>query len=451
MSAAPTTKAPRRARTQALYPKLRPGPTRDHDAVAGNQRSRLIGAMIEEVAARGYVDATLARLVGLAGVSKRTFHEQFGTKEAYFLATYDVIVANAVRRIGAAYRSEADWHARLRAAFAAYAAEVAEEPNAARLVLIEVLGAGPEALARMHRTRLIFEQLLIVSFGDAPDGVTLTPLIAKGIVCGVERVTRQRLLGDDLSELPAFADDLLAWAVSYRSPAAAALAAPSPYDSGRAPRERAARGENDSARILRCAAQIADAHGYSKLSPERIARAARVTEARFDELFESTEQCFLDAVDRLGLEALVCTARAFQGGEQSAPARHRGALEDMHHAIAALMRHLATRPVVLQIAFVEMFALGTAGLSQHERVLDRFTDELIRALPRSSAPSRLVGDACVGAIWGITHHHVTRGATHLLPALADQLTYIVLAPAVGGQAAVRAILASSAAPVLQGR
>src|SRR5208337_3483374 len=126
MSTVPTTEAPRPeppARPEPLYAKLRPGPGPDHDAVASNQRSRLIGAMIEEVAERGYAATTLARLVALAGVSKRAFHELFGTKEAYFLATYDAIVANAIGRIGAAYRSEGDWQARLRAGFAAYAAE----------------------------------------------------------------------------------------------------------------------------------------------------------------------------------------------------------------------------------------------------------------------------------------------------------------------------------------
>ena len=156
----------RGAATRAAHParaavcEAAPGPGPDRDAVASNQRSRLIGAMIEEVAERGYAATTLARLVGLAGVSKRAFHELFRTKEAYFLATYDAIVANAMRRIGAAYRCEGDWQARLRAGFAAYAAEVVDEPKAARLVLVEVLGAGPAALARMRRTRLIFEQVV---------------------------------------------------------------------------------------------------------------------------------------------------------------------------------------------------------------------------------------------------------------------------------------------------
>jgi AcrR family transcriptional regulator len=442
MAAAPITEAPPPARPEPLYVKLHPGPSGlGHDAVAGNQRSRLIGAMIEEVAERGYAGATLARLVALAGVSKRAFHEQFGTKEAYFLATYDAIVANAVRRIGVAYRSEGDWRARLRAAFDAYASVVVEEPNAAGLVLVEALGAGPAALARMQRTRLIFEQMVSVSFSEAPGGVMLPPLIAKGIVCGAERITRRVLLTGDVRELPALAEELLTWALGYRSPAAAGLAAPSPAASfarcdGRAPRGTRARGENDWARILQCAAQIAAVKGYSQLSPARIALEAGVTEARFDELFQGAEQCFLDALDRLGLETLVCAGRAFQSG----------GLAGMHRAIAAIMRHIATDPVLVQVAFVEVFALGPAGIQRHERLLGQFTTELTRGLPRSPAPSRPAAEASVGAVWGIIHDHVTRGAAHLLPGLADYVTYIVLCPVIGGEAAVELVLAGQEEP-----
>jgi AcrR family transcriptional regulator len=401
----------------------------DHDAVASNQRSRLIGAMIEEVSERGYSAATLSRLVALAGVSKRAFHELFQTKEAYFLATYDAIVANAVRRIGMAYRSEGDWQARLCAGFAAYAAEVVDEPNAARLVLVEVLGAGPAALARMRRTRLIFEEAVSVSFSEAPDGVKLPPLIAKGIVCGVERITRQRLLAGDVEELPALADELFAWALAYRSPAAAGLAAASPaHGDGLAPCCPRVRAPNERARILCSAARIAAAKGYAQLTPAQIVGEAEVSEQTFDGLFESSEQCFLDALDRLSLEALVCAAKAAQG---------TGGLAAVHAGIAALLRHIATSPVLVQVAFVEIFALGPAGIEHRERLLGQFTDQLMRRLPQARAPSRLVAEASVGAVWGILHHHVTRGATHLLPGLADHVTYIALAPVIGGEAALQ--------------
>jgi AcrR family transcriptional regulator len=431
--------APERPRIEPLYDQLPARGRRQslaHDAVASNQRSRMIGAMIAETAERGYADATLSRLVALAGVSKRAFHEQFGSKEAYFLATYDAIVANAVKRVRLAYRSEGDWHSRLRAAFRAYVAEVVDEPQAAQLVLVEALAAGQVALARMGRTRLVFEEILRTGFGDAPDGVPLPPLIAKGIVSGVERVTVQRLLGGEAEELPALADDLFEWALSYRSVAAMALAAePHARPAILAPCCRHRAVENEWARILRCAARISATSGYAQLTPARIVAEAGISEGRFNELFDSTEQCFLDAMDRLVLEALVCAARGVRNGGRGSAGVHCG--------IAALMRHIATSPVLVRIAFVESFAFGAAGAAHRERLMGQFTDHLLRVLPPSPASSRLVADASVGAVWGIIHHCVARGATRLLPCLADHVTYITLAPLLGADAARPAVPSSS--------
>ncbi len=295
----------------------------------------------------------------------------------------------------------------------------------------------------MQRTRLVFERMVSASFIEAPDGVTPPPLIAKGIVCGVERITRQRLLAGDVAELPALADELVAWVLTYCSPAATGLGTGLPAAlparrNGRGSHGPQARGESDLVRILRCAAEIAAAKGYAQLSPARIACEAEVTEARFDELFESTEQCFLDALDRLVLEALVCAVRASQGSDEP--------LAGVHGAIVALMRHIATSPVLVQLAFVEIFALGPGGIERQERLLGQFTGQLMRRLPHSCAPSRLAAEASVGAVWGIIHHHVTRGATHLLPGLADYASYIALTPVIGGEAAVQVILAARESP-----
>ena len=430
--------APKRTRPTPLYAGLPGGRRGAHglrkEEVAADQRRRLQGAMIEAVHRHGYQQATAREVCRLAAVSERAFYELFDRKQGCFLSTYDAIVQSGVERIGAAYRSEEGSACKLRAAFDAYAAEVVSEPEAARLVLVEVLGAGSAALARMRSTRLIFEQMVSSSFNQAPDGVTLPPLIVKGIVCGVERITRQRLLAGRVQELAALADELRAWALSYRSAAAAALTAGSPaHGDGLARCCPRVRVQNEQARILGCAARIAAANGYGRLTPAQIVRGAGVSEARFDQLFQSTEQCFLDALDRVGLEALVCAARASRSSENPLAGVHRG--------MTALMAHIATNPVLVRVAFVEIFAAGPAGIQRRERLLGQFTDQLAKSLPELGS-SRLVAEASVGAIWGIVHHHVTQGAAGRLPQLAGYATYLALAPAIGGDAAVRVILAA---------
>ncbi len=454
-------------RPASRYQKLRRGVRGanglTHAEVVANQRTRIYEAMVELAATEGYPATTVKAVCALAGVSRRTFYDQFvatgpcGAKEACFLGAYDFVVGRAAERINLAYRAERDPERRLCRAFEQFAREAAEEPRTARVALVEVLGAGLAALARMQRTRLIFEQMIAASFSESSAGAALPAPLVKGIVCGVERITRQLLLAGEIGQLPARAEELLAWALSYRSPAAAALSAPPPRRREAPTRWLPrARVENDRARILCCAAQIAAAKSYAQLSPAQIGRAAEVSEARFCELFESTEQCFLDALDRLGLEALVCVARAARSSDDPLIGLHRG--------IVALMRHIADDPVLVRVAFVEIFALGPPGVQRRERLLGQFTELLAKSLPSrgattsparpsrrargsgTSRPSRapeappdLALEASVGAIWGLVHHHVTRGAARRLPDLAGYATYLALAPAIGGEAAVESI------------
>jgi hypothetical protein len=110
------------------------------------------------------------------------------------------------------------------------------------------------------------------------------------------------------------------------------------------------------------------------------------------------------------------------------------------------MHHVASNPVLVRVAFVEIFTLGPAGIERRERLLSQFTDQLVGSLPQAQAPSGTVAEATVGAIWGIVHHYVTRGVAHLLPGLADYATYIALAPVIGGEAAVQTILGCKEQP-----
>ena len=140
----------------------------------------------------------------------------------------------------------------------------------------------------------------------------------------------------------------------------------------------------------------------------------------------------------MGLEALVCATRASQGSEDR--------LVGMHRGITALMDLLAGDPVLADVAFVEIFAVGADGVQRMERLLDTITGLFMDSLPESAQLSKLAATATVGAVWGILHHYVTQGATQLLPGLADHATYMALAPAIGAEAAVQVLLADEEGP-----
>ena len=100
------------------------------------------------VAEKGYGATTVADLTREAGISRTTFYAMFDDKEACFLAAYDGIVDTLVRRIGRAYEAEEGWPQRARAGLAALLEALAEEPDLARLALVEVGSAGPAAQRR---------------------------------------------------------------------------------------------------------------------------------------------------------------------------------------------------------------------------------------------------------------------------------------------------------------
>lgn len=449
-----------------LYTKLKPrpnGPGRER--VARHQRARLHGATIAAVAARGYPALTVSQLVALAGISRRTFYEHFADREACFLASYDAIVASAARRaaeaaggagdagadgLGAGARvedgpgesgrgtgglREDDRAPALGRALAALAREVAAEPRAARLALVEILAAGPVGLERIERTRGAVQRAL-ARYLCEPQAPPPPPAVLLGIAGGILHVARRRLLEDAPHELPELAGELHAWALACGSPAAATLPTETPtvVSIASACHPGAQRGRDEHRLILRTAAELAAREGYAQVSSGRIAHRAGVPEALVRERYGSGEECFLAALELLTAEAL---AGALPDAQQ-APDWPTG----VQRTIATLLRHVAHDRVFAQIAFVEVFAAGPAGLRRGEGLLRSLAELLLRYAPRAQRPSPLAAEAAVGAIWEIIHHHVVHRTVQQLPGLAASATYMVLAPAIGPQEAVRSVRGS---------
>src|SRR5690348_7601622 len=88
--------------------KLPPGPAGAGREVAGNQRRRLLAAMVASIAERGYEETGVADLAEISGVSPRSFYQHFASKEDCFLAAVDGALSLLVERILAAPPA-ADW------------------------------------------------------------------------------------------------------------------------------------------------------------------------------------------------------------------------------------------------------------------------------------------------------------------------------------------------------
>src|SRR5215472_8711800 len=178
--------------------------------VAANQRERILSAVAQATAELGYAEMSVEAIIARAGVSRRTFYEHFRNKEDAFLAAYDAAVRLVVRHIRRAYFQETTAQARLRAGTGAFIQFLASEPEFARMCIVEVLAAGPRAMARRNDTMRMFAEIIEDNIHELVPSCRHPELTAETIVGGIHEVVFNRILADRIDELPGLADDLLA-------------------------------------------------------------------------------------------------------------------------------------------------------------------------------------------------------------------------------------------------
>lgn len=114
------------------------------ELVERNQRERLIAAMAEVCAERGYAATSVADVTRRAGVSTASFYKQFADRRACLLASFEELCGRLLERVeqaceggpGAAIRTAAEL--------------LAADPPAARLLSFEIAAAGPEGVRLQH-------------------------------------------------------------------------------------------------------------------------------------------------------------------------------------------------------------------------------------------------------------------------------------------------------------
>jgi AcrR family transcriptional regulator len=418
----------------ARYPKLKPGPGLSAKDVAAHQRGRLREAMVELAAEHGYNGFAVATLANQASVSKRDFYKHFASKEECLLATYDSIVSRSVRGILAATEGKEEWSERLRLGFLAFADQVAGSPDAARLALVEVFAAGPIAVEPTLRTSRLFEALVAKNFTFADGSPRLPRLVVKSIVAGAGRVARARLLSGRVRDLALDGGELLEWALSFRDDDVVRLrglgvagAPPLPSAAAEMPLT------NERSLILAATARLASEGGYATLTVPRVRATAGVSRRSFDAHFEGVADCFLATIEMLGGRTLAAAVPSYLTADDWASGVHR--------MIASLCRHLACDRIFTSLAVSEIFSPGLEAIQWRSEMIANLATMLRRGAPPEWQPSRFAAEASVGAIWGAIHHFVAIGRGAQLPIAAPMLSYFALAPALGGAAAVDAILA----------
>jgi AcrR family transcriptional regulator len=435
-------------RTRARFRKLKPRPGQASAKVKEHQRARIHAATIELVGEGGYEVLTVRGIARAAGVSNRTFYENFADKEECFRATYELIIRHTLREILAARHREHGSRTKMRAGFQAFVREVSDKPKAARLALVEA-PASRVAFEQMQRTYGLFEALFAETFSEERDGVELPPLVIKGIVAGLTRVARARVLAGAEEQLPEEADELMKWALSLASERAGEVCSGSVvFRRAAAPRARVGGKRSASkspdvpgderAMIASAVARLAADEGFAALTVPRIRAAAGVSRRRFEEHFDDVTDCFLAAV---GLQIKGILERAAYTFLNAATWS-----SGVQRALDGACEDLAGDPTLVRLVFFELCVPAGAAVRWRADLVVRLRSLLCKNTPAEQRPSAVAAEASIGAVLAVLHHYVTSGRAAEITQLPATLSYLVLAPAIGPEAAVEAIQGERGCP-----
>ncbi len=434
-----------------LYRRLPHGPHRlAPEEVVRNQRTRMHGAMIEAVAMSGYERTSVKQVVGLAGVSRRSFYEQFANKQDCFLATFDMICSRGAWRVGAAYRAaQGEIEERLQAAFGELGQAMRSNWKGAGLAILEAPKIGEPGLLRLRRATATFEQMLSGYFEHAPEASPLPAPVIRGIAGGLHAAMSMCLREGSAEEVPDLAEEMFRWTLLFQTPGAERLAerlmerARSALAQGRkAPSNgvsvaRDASRLDERERLLEQALRLAVLEDYRELSAPQIADAAEVPVDAFFELFDGKDECFLAALDMLGEQLL---ALAADPGLRSADWPYA-----VRRTIGELMHYLADRPIYARTIAGGAFAAGPEAIERNLRLSYAIAARLTDGAPEQ-ARSRLVVEGVAGAIAHTVRCQVASGQIQLLSVLSDYLSYIVLTPFLGAEQAAALVSEESPRP-----
>ncbi|MFL5902069.1 MAG: TetR/AcrR family transcriptional regulator [Solirubrobacterales bacterium] len=199
----------RTAKLNERLPRGRHGLPRE--AVTESQRNRILQAMIEVVSERGYPETRVVDVISVAGVSRKTFYELFASKEDCFLAAYDVLLGNLLGDTARGFESKpgATWAERVAAGLRELLEHLAEHPDEARFSIVEVLAAGPKALARRDAALRQFTGFL--DAGRAETSVELPGITSLSLAGGINELLYTEILHGAASQLPSRLPDLMFW------------------------------------------------------------------------------------------------------------------------------------------------------------------------------------------------------------------------------------------------
>lgn len=418
--------------------------------VAQSQRERLLAAMAQAIAERGYTATPVSEVIERAGVSRKTFYVHFQDRRDCLVAAYDQAAATTLANVKATAQKTESPRAKLPAMITALCESAAQDPAAFRLQVVEIAAAGQAALLSREQLIVSIGALLrtgLESESSAPP-VPLMGLITGGLL----RVIQQRAASGELQRPSELVRELTRWARSYYPmPNAlasvdsqaigeiATLQAPRVPIGGRAPGtlsltpkrmpESASRvspsftAHSQRERILDAVATLCASKGYVALTVDEIVALASVSLNTFYEHFKDKEDAFLVAHE-LG------HVRATAALEQTlalAPSWDTG----VRDGIAALLGFFFSEPSFARMAAIEAPIASPQTAARAAVHLATYAQLLLDGAPRSRRPPNIAEAAIAASLHAAVFAYAVHGVIRDPVRAHSYATYLALAPFLG--------------------
>lgn len=176
-------------------------------------RERILDAMIETVAARGYDRTTVRHVMASTRLDAALFSEHFDDKHDCFFQAVDDLLSAGEHAALELFEADLPWSELVSAGLEGLLSALADHPAAAYVLLVELPATGPDLCTRRRVATTLLTALMEQGRDRGTSDEELPIQTSEAIVGGVLSILHRRVLLGETAKLPTLCDDLAYFAL----------------------------------------------------------------------------------------------------------------------------------------------------------------------------------------------------------------------------------------------
>jgi len=175
--------------------------------VVHSQRERILDAVANLVATKGYAALDVNDIAEQAAISLKAFYEHFADKEDAFLVAYELGHAKGLALVERTYAAQPGWREAVRAGISTLFHFLASEPAFAHIALVDALTATTHTAERSSVGVRAFARMLVPGLEEAPGYARPPAVTIEAIAAGVFELCLHYAVQGKIRELPELTRD----------------------------------------------------------------------------------------------------------------------------------------------------------------------------------------------------------------------------------------------------